>query len=316
MKYLLTLALGVFSLTGFAQKVVKSTGVGEVEYSTSLSENEAKHLAKDQASISALENAFGTVIVDGSATYVSNTQSNKRNESTSVYNFISNKAVSGEVIEVLSEEYNVTTKKVEAGTDTLKIRFMQCTINVSAKELVAPPLQFDAYPLGCENKKCKTLDFKDGDDFFYYFSSPISGYLWIYLDDGKQAQCLLPYSNMPATFEGGFPVQADKEYVFFSNSAKNHNLENLNFTIDTYQLTSEKAQDLNRAFVVFSEKPLSKPKMQDGMNKQSLTKAEVEAGYSVPKALSSEDFQRWIIKNRSYKNVQISVKVADISIIK
>jgi hypothetical protein len=300
----------------YAQKIVKISGVGEAEFSITISEELAKSKAKEQASINALENAFGTILIDGSTTYVSNVSNGEKTASQSVYNFISNTAVNGEILEVKSEEYKTIQKPVVTGKDTLKVRFIQCNITILAKELVAPPVQFEAFPLGCENKKCKTNAFKDGEDFFFYFNSPVSGYLWIYLDDGKQAQCLLPYSSMPANYEGGFPVKADKEYIFFSNSVKNHNLENLDFTIDTYQLGAEKEQDLNRVFVVFSEKPLAKPKLNDGNEKQLLTDSEINSGFAAPKSTSSEIFQKWLIRNRSYKNTQVGLSILDITITK
>ena len=278
-----------------SQKIVKASGTGEAEFSTTISEEKAKSLAKEQASINALENAFGTILIDGSATYVSNVSNGEKTASKSVYNFISNTAVNGEILEVKSEEYKTIQKPVVTGKDTLKVRFIHCNITILAKELVAPPVQFEAYPLGCEIKKCRTFSFKDGEDFFFYFNSPISGYLWIYLDDGKQAQCLLPYSIMPAKYESGFPVKADKEYIFFSNSVKNHNMDNLDFTIDTYQLGAEKEQDLNRVFVVFSEKPLAKPKLSQGDEKQLLTDTEIKSGFAAPKSTSSENFQKWLI---------------------
>lgn len=299
-----------------AQKIVKASGTGEAEFSTTISEEKSKSLAKEQASINALENAFGTILIDGSTTYVSNVSTGEKAASQSVYNFISNTAVNGEILEVKSEEYKTIQKPVITGKDTLKVRFIRCNITIMAKELVAPPVQFEAYPLGCEIKKCKTFTFKDGEDFYFYFNSPVSGYLWIYLDDGKQAQCLLPYSSMPAKYESGFPVTADKEYIFFSNSVKNHNMDNLDFTIDAYQLGAEKEQDLNRVFVVFSEKPLSKPKLSEGDKNQLLTDTEIKSGFAAPKSTSSENFQKWLIRNRSYKNLQVSLSTIDITITK
>ncbi len=296
-----------------AQQIVKSSGAGEVEFPISLSEDRTKKLAKEQASIAALEAAFGTIVVDGSSTYISNSQNNKLLESKSVYNFISNHAVNGEVLEVVSEKYQTTIKPIISGKDTLKVRFMICTIEIKAKELVAPPIQFDAYPLVCDSKKCKTTEFNDGDDFYFYFNSPVSGYLWIYLDDGTNAQCLLPYRDMPTEQEGGFWVKADAEYIFFSNSTKNHNIEKLNFTIDTYQLGAEKQEDLNRCFIIFSEKPLAKPRL-DNTNQSILSKDEQIANYAAPKSLPSEEFQKWLMQNRSYKKTQIALKNFDITI--
>ena len=117
-----------------------------------------------------------------------------------------------------------------------------------------------------------------------------------------------------SNIQPGFPVKADKEYVFFSDKIKNYNPENHNFTVDTYQLTTEKDVDLNRVFVIFSEKPLIKPKLNTRGEKQVLTEKDIKAGYAIPKSVPSADFQKWLIQNRSYKNTQIAFKTFDISI--
>ena len=85
--------------------------------------------------------------------------------------------------------------------------------------------------------------------------------------------------------------------------------------VDEYQLYAEKAQDLNRFFVIFSREPLNKPRLT--INESTdITEKEAQEGYTVPLSLESEDFQRWLNKNRSFHLADMQVDIIDITITK
>jgi hypothetical protein len=80
-------------------------------------------------------------------------------------------------------------------------------------------------------------------------------------------------------------------------------------------MTAENVQDQNRLFVIFSKTPIPKPGMNDNSGSEKLTVAEQQSGWKLPQSLASEDFQKWLIKNRIH-NRDIRVKVVDITITK
>ncbi|NQU81518.1 MAG: hypothetical protein HQ543_08370 [Bacteroidetes bacterium] len=300
----------------FSQQPVKTSGEAQVELTENRSRQDVKKEAKDMATVNALERAFGSVIIQGNSTYISNINTGEKTETNSVFNMIANTSVKGEVVEVIDEKYEdikgykvIEGKKIEV-TDIL------CKITIKARELAEPPVDFTTFPLACTNINCKTTSFAENDDFFLYYLSPITGYLYIYLDDGKDSQCLLPYSNMPVEYESGMPVKADLEYIFFSKEPEHNYFEDKDFEEDVYRLYSNSKKDINRLFIIFSKTPLNKPKLVSNVKTGQLTKQELDEGYTMPKTLKSEDFQKWLNKNRSYRENDMQVDIIDITITK
>ena len=65
------------------------------------------------------------------------------------------------------------------------------------------------------DKELATDVFKNNDDFFLYFKSPVNGYLTIFLFDiaANQAYCMLPYQDSGS---GSYPITFGQDYYFFS----------------------------------------------------------------------------------------------------
>ncbi|MFW5657321.1 MAG: hypothetical protein ACOC0C_06855 [Bacteroidota bacterium] len=299
-----------------AQKLVKTSGEAQMELRDDLSMKEAKNMVKELAVINALEKAFGKVIIQGNATYITNMQTGEQVESNSVFNSIANTSVKGEMVEIIKEDYTEVTGIKIIDNKKQEVIDLKCEITIKAKEINTPPVEFTSQTLACDHIRCATTAFMEGDDLFLSFSSPVSGYVWVYLDDGNNAQCLLPYTSTPAEHEGGFPVAADKTYLFFNNSAVAHHVPDVNFNIDTYELYAEKEQDLNRMFVIFSKTPVNKPRFKKTDASDFLSKAEIEEGFNVPTTIESEDFQKWLNKQRSYRTDEMQVSIIDITISK
>jgi hypothetical protein len=296
-------------------KTTTTEGFAQVELTKDKSQLQVENEAEKLATIDALERAFGKVVIQGNSTYVTNVNTGEKAESNSGFNMIADTYVKGEVIEILKKDFeNIEGYKIVEGKQ-LKVTEIKCTIKLKAREKSESATQFEAYPLACDNPNCKSTQFKDGNDLFFYFLSPESGYLTMYIDDKTTAMRLLPYMNMSANYETGIPIKADKPYILFSNNEKHQYSFEKNIQVDRLELYSESQQDLNRIFVFFSKTPLTKPVLKENPNQNILSEMEKESGYKMPKSLDSEKFQHWIIKNKQIRQ-DLQMKVIDITISK
>jgi hypothetical protein len=292
----------------FAQKkakIVKTSGEAQITLTEDKSRKQVKDEAKQHAIIDAIENAFGTVVVRGNATYISNTESGDESETKTSFNTIANTTVKGEVEEILKEDY------VDINRDDGLIDIM-CKIKIRAREILEVPVDFESSTLSGNTKNNNTEKFYDGDDLFFYFKSPISGYITLYVDVNGTTERILPYQNMPAKYENGIPVEADKEYIFFSKDEKHKYFNDENID-EIYLSMDSDIQEIWRLFAIFSKEPLNKPKLNINPSEDKLTEQERSKKITVPKSLPSEDFQRWKIKNQQF-NKDMQVKIIDITI--
>ena len=285
----------------YSQDVVRSTGTAQLELTKDKSRMEVENKLRELATIDALEKAFGRVVIQGNSTYITNLQTGKEVQTNTVFNTIANTSVKGEVQEVLDEKFTDIEgfKTVEGKKE--KVLEIKCEIEIKAREIVTPPVTFTSFPLGCMDEKCHTTVFKNDDRLYLFFSSPMSGYLTVYLDDKDYSQCLYPIAGMSSEFEGGVPVEADKKYFLFSDVE--------------YTLFTKSLQDMNRLFIIFSKTPLNKPSLKD-VSQKLLNEDEYKKGTRLPKSLASEDFQRWLNSYRSSGKDNVQVEIADITITK
>jgi hypothetical protein len=298
-----------------SQDLVRSTGTWQIELTIDKSRSEVQNKAKELATIDALEKAFGRAIIQGNATYISNLQTGNKVETNTVFNTIANTSVKGEVQKEIDVKFtDVEGFKIVAGKKE-KVTDIRCDIEIMAREIVTPPVAFTSFPLACLDEKCKTTSFKHNDDFYMFFSSPLSGYITIYLDQMTETQCLYPYPYMPAEFEGGVPVEADKKYFLFSDKHELEYFKGKSVNPQHYHLESTSPQDMNRLFIIFSKTPLNKPSLKD-LSAIKLDKKEYDQGYRLPKQLPSEDFQRWLNTYRSSGKDNVQVAIIDITITK
>lgn len=109
------------------------------------------------------------------------------------------------------------------------------------------------------------------------------------MDEGDNAIRLLPYTN---SHEISYKIKADKEYLFFSRKKLNEN-DDANI-VDEYLLYAGKPVEYNRVYIIFSPNEFVHPK--DGKS------GTVSAGgvkLNLPRSLSFNDMQEWLLKNRS-----------------
>jgi hypothetical protein len=304
----------LFSLSAYAQlpEVITTEGESQVEFPESSSLVQVKKAAFDKAVVNALEKAFGTAVIQGNSTYLKNVQSGKQTQTSTVFNLIANTYVKGEVIKVLDESYKEAEGFAMIDGKKRVVREIHCTVRLKVRELTETAPDFDAFTLDCTDPHCSTAEFNHDDQLYLYFRSKSGGYLLVFLDDGKVAQCLLPYRNMPDRFACGVPVNRETEYILFSRDPKLTYFESQTYT-DEYQASAESTLDQNRMFIIFSSTPVDIPDLKEGLNSEILSAFETSKGYQVPRATGSEEFQDWLIKSRLRKH-DIRVKIIDITI--
>ena len=279
MKYwFLILFLFTFTTAAFSQKTQKVTASYTYYAPENVTLEEAKRTALDRAKTSAIADAFGTLVTQSNSTIMTN----QNGQTDSRFLSLGGSEVKGEWIETTREpEYNISYEG-----DML---IVSVTVSGRIREITSAGIDIIAKVLrnGTE-EKFESNEFKNGDDMYLYFKSPVDGYLVVYLLDEttQEVYCLLPYK---ASGEGAYRIEHDKPYVLFS--AK-HEQTNPNI-VDEYTLTCSRDVEYNDLYVIFSPDVFVKANSSDSEE-------------LLPKQLPNEAFQKWLIKHRK-KDEQISI---------
>lgn len=272
-----------------AQKPVIVDGRYVFHAPATMSLLEAKKIALDRAKISALADRFGTVIESTSAITVST----ENGVSDINQQIIGENSIKGEWLETIGEpDYHIYYNDYGL--------IVECRVKGRAREITSSKIDLKVKIL-CNgtDDKYETTDFHDGDDLYMSFSSPVSGFLAVYLYDGKEdVYCLLPYRSQSSTVR----VDSGEKYLFFS-SDNPYCVENPT-DVDEYVMTSSADMEANRIYVIFSTNEFFKA--NDSMS---------SADGSLPRVLPYVDFVQWLSKNRSAdKNMRVEVR--DLIVIK
>lgn len=261
----------IFSICCFSQKIKTVSG----EYTYYVPENidleKAKQIALERVKVQLIADEFGTVVSQNNATTIKNSNGKSDIDFVSV----GGSEVRGEWIETIGEPD--FKPSFDNGQMIIKVH-----IKGKIREIVSADINFKALVLrnGTEDKY-EDDTFKSGDDLFLSFTSPISGFVAVYLvDNDGTAFCLLPYQNQE---QGNVKINANERYVFFSEKLSPQNLKAY---VDEYTMTCSHSQELNQVYVVFS--PNTFVKATDGKREETL-----------PRELSNEGFQKWLARNRA-----------------
>lgn len=283
MKTVVILLFLLIPLTLCAQRVRSVCGEYTFYAEGNQSPNEAKRLALEGARLQAIAAEFGTAI----------TQSTVQEESASdgkehsYFSQLSASEVKGEWLEDSGEpEYDISFVQ--------EMLVVKCRICGRARELSNEAADFSAAILrnGTE-ARFADVNFRNGDDMFLSFRSPVDGYVAVYLvDAARTAYCLLPYMGNAA---GQQPVRHNEEYVFFSQDCADGK-----GPVDEYTLTCSDGVEQNQVYVIFSPKPFTK-----AMDTQ------VDEG--LPRQLDFEKFSRWLSSCRR-RDPKMGVKVMHIEV--
>lgn len=286
MRTLFFLILFTFSAAAFSQKTEKVTATYTYYAPEHISQAEAKRIALDRAKITAIADAFGTIVTQSNTNVIS-VQNGKTEER---FFSLGGSEVKGEWIETLKDPvYDI---RYEGDMLVVSVE-----VEGRIREIVGAGIDFTAKVLrnGVE-EKFESTEFRSGDDLFLYFKSPVDGYLTVYLLDETSGDvfCLLPYR---ASGEGAYRIEHDRPYVLFSSKHEAAHPGD----VDEYRMTCSSDKEYNDVYVIFSPNAFAKANANEVMSEV------------LPRQLSFEDYQKWLAKLRK-KDKDACVKKIEIQI--
>ncbi len=235
-----------------------------------ISIDEAKRIALDRAKAQAIADEFGTVVSQSNYTSVTNSNG----DSSVDFQSIGRSDLRGEWIETTKEPVyeigysdGLLCVSVKARGVIREQQSSRASLNVKILRNIPDP-------------RNESKDFKNSDDLYLYFSSPVNGYLSVYLTDKDNAYCLLPYARQK---NGIFDIVANREYILFDR--KSAELENRHL-VDEYTMTCGKTEEQNILIVLFSENRFVKS-------------SDTGISDKLPRQLTLKEFNKWVSENRN-----------------
>lgn len=265
----------LFALPICANELVKVSAVYEyVSDDANETPKQAEYKAIERAKLKALEEQFGVDISQINSTWVQNEQSQSAN-STTQFMSLSGSQVRGVWIKTEKEE--VLEKSYDRGFWYIKV-----LVKGIARPKKSATIQVETKILrNCTDNLCESTRFKNNDQIFLSFKSPVEGFVCVYLVDEEQmAYCLLP-DNYNAS--GRQKVNANESYIFFS---PNHTTNQ----VDEYILTTQKKIEQNALYIIFSPNDFVKAN-------DSSEIVEVN-GFKLPQYLSYSELLSWLSDNQ------------------
>ena len=269
------------SLVAVAQKTERVTATYTYYAPEHVSIEEARRVALQRAQLQAIADAFGTIVTQTNATTVKN----ENGKSDVSLLSLGASEVKGEWLRTDGEpEYELA---YEDGMLAVTVR-----VKGVIREIVNAAVDFQARVLcnGTEDR-FEQDRFRNGDDLYLSFQSPVDGYLTVYLLDAEgTAYCLLPYRGDTG---GRVAVKGNRRYVFFSVDDVPAGEQGM---VDEYVMTCGNGKELNQIYVIFSP--------------QLFTKAVDYAGEGLqPRELPYEEFQQWLFDCRKQdREMRVEVK--------
>ena len=289
-----TILFILLSLSGYAQKIVHVKGASQVKVENNMTKEQSKEKAEDLAIINAIENSFGTYVEQDADIRVDN--------GSVSYNIIGSTKVKGEWLKTNKIEFKDEIQEQVTNTKSKeKITWITCTIEGEARE-IRQKANITVSTLRCPALECETIDFKDSQNFYLYFKSPVDGFLSVFIDEeGETTRRLFPYLNQDN--ESAVKIIGDKPYILFTNS---NNLNTFNTRADEIEFFTYKNLEYNTIYVVFSPIPYPKPMLDNGTL--------LTDGYTLPKATSSRKFQEWLgdcrVSTPDFQMKRIKISIA------
>ena len=278
--FLICILSGIVAVFTHAQKVQKVTATYTYYAPENVTLEEAKRTALDRAKLQAIADAFGTLVTQNNFTIVANLN----NESDSRFFSLGGSEVKGEWIETTKEP--VYEMKYVDG-----MLAVQVEVSGRIRELTNTKIDCTVKVLrNGTDEKYESMDFRNGDDLYLLFKSPIKGYLIAYLYDETNDQVvrILPYIR---NAEGSVPIRENKEYVFFKKTLlDSHN-------IDEYTMTASLPVEFNTLYIIFSPQEIIRA--SDALD-------ESQDGIRV---LKYSDFNKWLVGMRMQSSAQVIERI-------
>lgn len=290
MKRLLSIVLLV-CVTAFciAGDIVRVSAIYEyVSNNPNETPMQAETNAFEAARQKALEDRFGLDVSQITNTLITNRTDDQTSISETNVFSVGETAVRGEWIETLQEK--VLEKNFTNGFWVIKVHVEGKARNYSTEKA---DIQY-AFVRDVQDVE-SPVTFRDGNDLFLRFLSPIAGFLCVYLVDEEQmAYCLLPYMSNQS---GSQPIEANHDYIFFSPKFDKEAQE--------YTLNCVRSSEQNMLLVIFSPKEFSKAAdKQGGKNFRD---------EQLPRELTYEALMKWLSRNQT-KDPDMVVRSALITI--
>lgn len=287
-KFLLYSIICLFASSNLsAQRVQKAIAKYTYYAPENITLEEAKRTALDRAKFTAIADAFGALVTQSNFSVIKN----QNGQTDDFFLQLGGSEVKGEWIE--------TTKTPEYD---IKYENNMLVVSVEVwgriREIIGASTDLTAKILrNGTSEKFESNQFRNGDEMYLYFRSPIDGYLVVYMLDEttQEVFCLLPYR---ASGDGAYPIEHDKPYILFS--VKNE-LDNPGI-VDEYTMTCNRDVEINDIYIIFSPHTFSKANSTDNSDEV------------LPRQLSYENFQKWLVKLRKndpelvVNNKQIKIK--------
>lgn len=281
---MIAVGLALSPFTAFAQRT--ATVKADYVYHAPSQQNlqQAKDEALRRARIEAIVAEFGTMVTQINSTTVSNAGGHSAVD----FNAVGESQVRGEWIETTGgPDYDISYDEVN-GQLVVKV-----TVEGRIREITGAAVMPDIRVLrGGTDDSCEAESFKDGNDMYLSFTSPVGGYLAVFLHDGDgNSFCLLPYA---AQAEGTFRIEANRRYVLFCKETASPDMRGVT---DEYVLScnGKHGTETNVMYCVFSPNVFYKPH-------------DSSAGHGMPRALSADDFHKWLAKCRTADKDMVVVK--------
>ena len=238
------------------------------------SQAQAEQHAIEKAKQRALENKFGVDVSSIIVTRESEQTNNGKYTTSEDFFSLGGTIARGEWLSTEKEE-------ILSSKHNGEYWHVQVYVAGTAREKSGTPIDIHYAFVRHAKDRDNCIAFKDGDELFLHFSSPVDGALCVYLVDAEQnAFCLLPYM---ASGKGYQEIEANKEYLFFSRDKDN--------SADEFTLNTQVPQEFNVLYLVFSPNRFTKAKDQKGGKNWR--------DENLPRQLKYEDFLRWLSKNQT-----------------
>ena len=275
----------------FSQKIRTVSGEDVYYAPENVSVDQAKKTALQRAQIKALADEFGTIVSQSFSTLTSNINGKSSNN----YSSLGSSDVKGEWIETIGEpQYDISYKE--------GMLVVSCKVRGKAREVVSAQIDFDVKILcnGIEDKY-ESDNFKNNDELYMSFKSPVDGYIAIYLiDASERAYCIMPYQS---DSDGKVKLKANMKYIFFKSDVSEPLYHKS--MVDEYVMQCGEESEVNYIYIIYS--PNSFIKANDN---QTLSENQLE----LPRMLPLKDFRKWLAKNR-IRDKEMQVDIRPITIV-
>lgn len=246
---------------------------------------DCRRLALEGAKLQALAREFGTIVSQD--IYQRETSGTKSDDT--YFSSMSSTEVKGEWIADDGDPVYETFFDSDGNI------VVKCRIRGKARAISNESVDFAASILR-NGKDARNADtsFRDGDDMYLSFLSPVDGYVAAFLvGEDMDVYRLLPYGSDNS---GQVKVKHGKTYLFFDAASD----ETPGRQVDEYRLTASSPVERNSIYVVFSPSPFS-------------LRADSRKNSDLPPRQTFKDFSKWLSDSRRH-DTKMGVRVMHIEI--